>query len=93
MRKVRLRIAPRTALPSTTPAISPITTRPRIKNRVRKSLVRVPSTWMTTCGASSRPATAPSTTPTKDSSEPSAPERQPEIAATNAIDRTARSSH
>ncbi len=37
-----LRIAPRTALPSTTPAISPITTSARIRNRVTNSLVRGP---------------------------------------------------
>ena len=49
------------------------------------SLVRGPLMWLTTCGASSTPATAPSTTPTNASSEPSAPDRQPEMAATKAI--------
>ena len=57
------------------------------------SWVRVPVTWVTMCGASSTPATAPSTTPMKDSSEPSAPDRHPEIAATNATASTAMSSH
>ncbi len=77
-RSVGLRIAPRTARPSTTPAISPITTSARIMNSVTNSLVRGPSMWLTTCGASSTPATAPSTTPTRASREPGAPDRQPE---------------
>ena len=93
VRSARLRRAPRTARPSTTPAISPITTSARIRNSVTNSLVRGPLMWLTMCGASSTPATAPRTTPTNDSREPSAPERHPEMAATNAIARTARSSH
>ena len=42
-RRAGLRIAPRTARPSTTPAISPITTSTRIRNRVTNSFVRGPS--------------------------------------------------
>ena len=42
VRSVPLRMAPRTARPSTTPAISPITTSARIRNSVTNSLVRVP---------------------------------------------------
>ncbi len=37
------RMAPRTARPTTTPAISPITTRARIRNSVANNLVRPPS--------------------------------------------------
>ena len=55
VRSARLRMAPRTARPSTTPAISPITTSARIRNSVTNSLVRGPLMWLTTCGASSTP--------------------------------------
>ena len=78
LRRAGLRIAARAARPSTTPAISPITTRPRIRNSARNNLVRCPSTLLTTCGASRIPATPPSTTPNNDKSEPSAPLRQPD---------------
>src|ERR1700744_5402754 len=89
----RLRIAPRTARPNTTPATSPTTTSARIKNSAVNSLARGAAMWLTMCGASSTPAIAPSSTPTNDSREPSAPERQPELAARNATASTAMSSH
>ena len=92
-RIVPLRIAPRTARPSTTPATSPTTTSARIRNRAANSLARGAAMWATMCGASNTPAIAPSSTPTNDSSEPSAPERQPEMAAMKATARTATSSH
>ena len=92
-RIVRLRIAPRTARPSTTPATSPTTTSARIRKSAAKSLARGAAMWLTMCGASSTPAIAPSSTPTNDSREPNAPERQPEMAAMKATARTATSSH
>ncbi len=49
--------------------------------------------WLTMCGASSTPAIAPSSTPTKENSDPTAPDRQPEIAAMKATANTATSSH
>src|SRR5690625_3619366 len=88
-----LRIAPRTARPSTTPATSPITTSDRIKNSAANNFGRDPLMWLTMCGAINTPATPPSSTPTNDSSDPSAPERHPEIAAMNAIATIAISSH
>ena len=88
-----LRIEPRTARPRMTPATSPTTTRARIKNSAANSFVRGESIPPTMCGASITPAMAPRTTPTKDSSEPSAPDRQPDIAATRATAMIAMSSH
>ena len=93
VRIVRLWIAPRTARPSTTPATSPTTTSARIRNNAANSLARGAAMWVTMCGASSTPAIAPSSTPTNESSEPNAPERQPEIAAMKATAKTATSSH
>ena len=88
-----LRIDPRTARPSTTPATSPITTRARIRKSAAKSFPRGESTWLMTCGANITPAIAPRITPTKDINDPSAPDRHPEIAAMRATATTAMSSH
>ena len=88
-----LRIEPRTARPNTTPATSPITTSTRIRKSAANNFPRDDPTWLMTCGASMTPAIAPSTTPTKDISEPSAPDRQPEIAAMSATAITAMSNH
>ena len=93
VRMERLRIAPRTARPSTTPATSPMTTSARIRNSAANNLARGAAMWLTRWGASSTPAIAPSSTPTNDSSEPSAPDRQPETAAMKATASTATSSH